>query len=753
MKVKKIRKQAKISMMAIVMILAVFIATIDSHVVFAQGVDSEGYTLIENAKELDTLVRNNLSGKFRLKNDIDLTGYISNTNTVSKGWTPIAKDGYFKGVFDGNGHTIKGLWSNSGAYTGLFSKAENAYIKNLNIELTVQGMTGNYEVGGVVGYANKATTIENCHVKGGQIIVTGGGYAGGIVGISRGPNGKVLNCTVTDTYTQTSGNYAGGIIGAAYKTSVEGCEAIHTKSTGYSYVGGIAGAIYGQSTIKDSRASAEVSSKGPYVGGLLGVTYEQSSVINCNATGNAISTYAGDAYVGGFAGAIYGKSTVVNSCASGDATATKGQIVGGFAAIAYDSSSITKAIARGNVSSYGNYAGGFLAKLHAGAISIASTVDQVAAYGNVTAKGYVVGGLIGESLNSKVSNTYARGEVTGTTGVGGLVGYFSGSSASGQTVYNSYSSGRVNGKNTSNEYGAFSGYSGVTFIGTNYYDKNTAGVVNSHGTAGNPKGTYPVGYNTATMMKQSTFVGWDFDTIWKIDENTSYPYFDVCNKPQTQDVTITFNSNATDTSGTMDIQKVKKDVPTQLGKNSFQREDYIFLGWSTTPSGDVSYIDEGMISVSQDIILYAVWGTPELYTNTVTDKDQVHVGEIITVTHTVGNENKLHSTTLYNSIMEIYIPEDADYVYNSLKGQLNGTSIYLLHSFDPVTKVITIDLGEIKPGQEFTVTYKSVGLPSSEGIELEFNMKLSGDLTPSGRIMNNALKEITKYSQIKVRVK
>ncbi|MFV0392985.1 MAG: GLUG motif-containing protein, partial [Coprobacillaceae bacterium] len=737
---KNILKMVTTSLITLSMLLAFITVTAENKKVFAQGTDNDGFTLIETAAELDILMRSNLSGNYRLKNDIDLTGYISKTNTSTVGWKPV---GTFKGTFDGNGYTIKGLWSKYGAYNGLFSITENATIKNVTIELDSQGISGAYEVGGIVGYANKATLIDNCHVKGGQILVTGGGFAGGIVGASRGPNGKVSNCTVTDTYTQTSGNYSGGIIGVAYRTAVEGCDAINTSSTGFSYVGGIAGAIHGQASITNCNASSEISSKGPYAGGLLGVTYEQSTISDSNATGNVVSTYAGDAYVGGFAGAIYGASKVTNSCATGNATATKGQIAGGFAAISYGSSSITKAIAMGDATSNGNYAGGFLAKLHAGAISLASTVDQVAAYGNATAKGYVVGGLIGESLYSKVSNSYAQGDVSGTTGVGGLVGYFSGSALSGQTVYNSYSSGKVTGKTSSSEYGAFTGRSGVTFTGTNYYDRNTAGVSNAYGTAGAPKGTYPVGYSTTEMMQQANFIGWDFDTIWKIDEGKSYPYFDFCCKSSNNKIEVTFDKNADEATGTMDNQVITKDTATALNTNAFERDEHLFLGWSTTPTGDFEYVDGAEVTLSDATTLYAIWGTPDLYFDTYFDQAEPTVGDILTVTHVAGNDNTKNSLTLYNTIMYIEVPEGVDYVYDSVTATINGGSIYLRNTYNPTTRIITVTIGPMNPGEEFAVSYGVV--PRVEA-NYEFNFTTTGTLTLMRSFADTSNHEIVRTS-------
>ena len=73
-----------------------------SFTAFAEG--GSDYIEIGTAEEL-AAVSNNLGGKYRLKNDIDLRG---------QNWTPIGSgEGYatgsFTGEFDGNGFTVKGL--------------------------------------------------------------------------------------------------------------------------------------------------------------------------------------------------------------------------------------------------------------------------------------------------------------------------------------------------------------------------------------------------------------------------------------------------------------------------------------------------------------------------------------------------------------------------------------------------------------------------------------------------------------------
>ncbi|MDR2670765.1 MAG: Ig-like domain-containing protein [Oscillospiraceae bacterium] len=428
--------------------------------------DEDGYLIVTTASELDA-IRNNPAGKYRLYADIDLTDYVSSTYTADKGWYPIGYGApYFSGELDGQGHTISGLWSGKGwgiSYKGLFSVTMGAVIKDVHIELDERGITGGYEVGAVAGDARNGTVIENCTVSGGQIVVTGGGYAGGLVGRVYGsPPVVIKDCTVAGTYVKTSGHYAGGLVGCALdKAQITQCQTIDVVSEGGSYIGGLAGALHGGASIELAYASGTVSASASYAGGLVGAVYEASSISDGYAAADVTASH----YAGGLVGTLYGRSTLFRSCA----------------------------------------------------------------YGDVTTKNYIAGGLVGEAIASTISNCYARGDVKGTTGVGGLVGYFSGTGAGGdKTVENCYSSGTVTGTGTT-EYGAFNGRSGVKYLGTNYCDGDRAGVPRAYGTSGTPAGAasaYPQGRTTVDMMKRATFAGWDFETIWRIREGETYPFFE-----------------------------------------------------------------------------------------------------------------------------------------------------------------------------------------------------------------------------------
>ena len=134
------------------------------------------------------------------------------------------------------------------------------------------------------------------------------------------------------------------------------------------------------------------------------------------------------------------------------------------------------------------------------------------------------GGLIGYAQGAVLMNNYALGSVD-ATGVsfmdeidiiidsGGLVGHIKDCNVS-----NNYSSGHVvDGRAYSNPGGFCGLISGTqTYLIGNFWDIQTSGQSTSAG--GTAK-------TTDLMQQANTFtnVNWDFDTVWKICENTNYP--------------------------------------------------------------------------------------------------------------------------------------------------------------------------------------------------------------------------------------
>ena len=174
--------------------------------------------IITTAQHLDQ-VRNNLGAYYRLGNDIDLATYMaiaSGTSSATAGWKPIGDNSLgapsrFKGVFDGNGYTISGLFINRPLtyYMGLFGViAKEALIQNVGITINSKKVIGYIYVGGLVG--NNYGFIENCSVYG---AVTGDNGVGGLVGLnSNSGDESIKNCYATGAVTGTRGGL-GGLVG------------------------------------------------------------------------------------------------------------------------------------------------------------------------------------------------------------------------------------------------------------------------------------------------------------------------------------------------------------------------------------------------------------------------------------------------------------------------------------------------------------------------------------------------------------
>ena len=132
-------------------------------------------------------------------------------------WTPIGNFTkgnkiYYEGTFDGGGHTISGL-NVTGKFrcASLFGAVKGGTIKNLTVAGNVShnySSTGlDCHVGGIVGSALDAATIENCS---NNCSVTGGSgdFIGGIAG-SNIDNARIIDCynvgTITGTIMETGG--------------------------------------------------------------------------------------------------------------------------------------------------------------------------------------------------------------------------------------------------------------------------------------------------------------------------------------------------------------------------------------------------------------------------------------------------------------------------------------------------------------------------------------------------------------------
>ena len=124
-------------------------------------------------------------------------------------WTPIGTNtSPFKGTLEGNGYHISNLKVNvSTANAGLFGYLSGSKVSNMRVSGNVK-TSGSY-AGGIAGYNDEGSTIENCIFNGD---VKGGSYVGGIAGMNNGDNSQIAGCYTQGNVTATN-SYAGGIVG------------------------------------------------------------------------------------------------------------------------------------------------------------------------------------------------------------------------------------------------------------------------------------------------------------------------------------------------------------------------------------------------------------------------------------------------------------------------------------------------------------------------------------------------------------
>jgi hypothetical protein len=116
-------------------------------------------SFIYSADDLNN-VRNNLTGYYVLLKDIDMAASAFR-NELDGHRTYYSAD--FRGTFDGNGHTISNLTISSSGATSVSLDAPRGQRQGPKLESV--NITGNDNVGALVGYSN-SSTVTDCTVSG-----------------------------------------------------------------------------------------------------------------------------------------------------------------------------------------------------------------------------------------------------------------------------------------------------------------------------------------------------------------------------------------------------------------------------------------------------------------------------------------------------------------------------------------------------------------------------------------------------------
>ena len=183
-----------------------------------------------------------------LANDIDLSE-LAQTRSTTANWTPIsmstdlANGKTYRGIFNGNGKSIKNMVCEGTEVAGLFGYLYSATIKNVTIENAT--INSNHFAAGIVAWVNNLKgniqmpfVIENCHVVNSTITsipeqVNGewdnGDKVGGLVGAAWFKQGselnegtKIANSSVDNTTIKAYRDF-GGLVGYAEGVNIENC--------------------------------------------------------------------------------------------------------------------------------------------------------------------------------------------------------------------------------------------------------------------------------------------------------------------------------------------------------------------------------------------------------------------------------------------------------------------------------------------------------------------------------------------------
>ena len=520
-----------------------------------------------------------------LMNDIDLNpSYTYNQSTDQwtdaegkaveesklEEWAPIADDSDYPytGTFEGNGHTISGLFidnsSTNDDYFGLFGViGGGGNVTNLTVEGSV--------------------TVNILEKFSGDLVI-----AGGVTGMNLG---NVNNCTNKVNVTVTD------------------------NKTIYTYVGGVSGVNYGNVSNCSNQVIITATADAAQIGGVVGQNQSNGSIEICNNTG-AVNGTGQDIYTGGVAGRNF---NTISKCYN--TGAVSGTIAGGVAGAnssANNSGTVTSCYNTGMVtaSSEGATIGGVV-----GANSNGSTS------GTVNGCYFLVGtAASGVGDNSSTNVTNVASKTTEEFASGEVAWLLQDALGENDSTATQVWGQQLNGE-TSEDYPVLLAFVEdapevyrVDFeYNYDYEGTENAAYTNSGGTVSAPTEPKREGYAFGGWYSDESLTDdWNFGTDTVTEDINLYAKWTVCT------YTVTFNTNG---GSDVDSQTVahggkvtKPEAPTKTG--------YTFAGWYSNAELTTPW-DFDTDTVSEDMNLYAKWNinqyTVTFNTNGGSDVDSLSV--------------------------------------------------------------------------------------------------------------------------------
>ena len=666
----------------------------------------DGYIGIYSAKDFYN-IRNNLSGKYILMNDIDL-GVYSN-------WTPIGNSSEkFNGVLNGNGYTISNATISDHdnlSYYGLFGYINSASfssltIENMTIEVTATTTSSTY-VGSLFGYASsvsisdvsifntsmtvkatngvyvgtvagclKASLLSNIKATGTIHLNASGTYAGGAFGYMSASGDKTFSNVELDVdmiINSSSVNF-GGFVGYFYDSSYDTTVYfknimtdgdINIYATGTLRVSGIIGYCGGEPLdifqYCQSSMNINITATGAtsYIGGILahGTTWDGVKFYNCGFSGSISETTAStNVYFGGIVGYYYQSyglsSTYTSQCYNSGSLSLTG------------SSRISKA-----------YLGGLI--------------------GFVDADGYYSQTLI---------NCFNCGDITATNCsnlyVGGVVAALYGYTV---TVEEAYTVGTI-------RYSNISSASESNFRGGYYYQKNCyyieGGNCNSAGS-----GTML----TAVQFKnKENLVGFNFSSIWTYLPSSGYEYPVLRNTKFNATLTLNCFASGATVLEYSSLEAIDNAILTAKdGKTKIEADGYYTAEFSDS------------ISATDGVTIYGL--VPE---STNSHISAVHCNSMDALVNSENVKFSIMGSSTTDKEKELQIQVYTDLAeYEKFQLLYDGTVIA-----ESETGIFDLTVGDIPSGH--TLKVRVVDLNGTKYSKIDTNIK-TYEITPTWEIADD----------------
>ena len=208
------------------------------------------------------------------ENVLTESGELASDTSGFRTWTPIGNYGSkYAGKFDGQGHTVSGLYFNDNYYqVGLFSYVDSGTISNVGVIDSYLKSSDTWGVAGGICGTNLSGTIENCYSSG---RIYGEDSSGGISGTNHGIIKNCYNISTLEGGNGKIGSGVGGICG--YNTGIiENCHSVGKIENVVGYNGGLCG--YNCDTIKNSYFNSDV-----YAGDYIGIYNGAGTIENVSA--------------------------------------------------------------------------------------------------------------------------------------------------------------------------------------------------------------------------------------------------------------------------------------------------------------------------------------------------------------------------------------------------------------------------------------------------------------------------------------